>query len=112
MIVCVPVSADGQIGPSWGRADRVAIADVGDAGVGRWEVLDVGWDQTHDLAGEGEHDTHHARIARFLTDNGVACVVVGHMGPPMQQMLGQMGIRVVLGASGDARSAVAAVRAD
>lgn len=110
MIVCVPVTAGGQVGPSWGRADRVAIADVGDAGISRWEVFDVGWDQTHDLPGEGAHESHHARIAGFLTDNHVACVVVGHMGPPMQQMLGQMGIAVVLGAGGDARSAVAAVR--
>jgi hypothetical protein len=32
-------------------------------------------------------------------------VVAGHMGPPMVQMLGQMGIGVRLDASGEARSA-------
>ena len=103
MIVCLPVTADGHMGQSWGRADRVAIAEVGDSGVGTWEEFEVGWDKTHDV---GEHSEHHDRIARFLTDHHVACVVAGHMGPPMVQMLGQMGISVRLGATGEARSAV------
>lgn len=104
MIVCLPVTADGQIGHGWGRADRVAIADVGESGISRWDEFAVGWDQLHDADGEGQH---HARIARFLTDHGVTCVVAGHMGPPMQHMLGLMGIGVRLGASGDARAAAA-----
>jgi predicted Fe-Mo cluster-binding NifX family protein len=108
MIVCLPVTADGQVGHSWGRADRVAIADVVESGISRWEEFAVGWDQTHDAAGEGQHEQHHQRIARFLIDHEVACVVAEHMGPPMQQMLGQMSIKVTLGASGDARTAAAA----
>lgn len=107
MIVCLPVTEDGQIGHSWGRAERVAIADVGEAGVNRWDEFAVGWDQLHDADGEGRH---HARIARFLTDHQVAFVVAGHMGPPMQQMLGKMSIGVRLGASGDARVAAVSVR--
>jgi predicted Fe-Mo cluster-binding NifX family protein len=102
MIVCLPVTADGQVGPSWGRADRVAVADVGASGIGSWEEFAVGWDQTHDAS---DHDQHHQRIARFLTDHRVTCVVAGHMGPPMQQMLDQMGISVRLGAGGEGRSA-------
>jgi predicted Fe-Mo cluster-binding NifX family protein len=73
MIVCVPVTADGQVGGGWGRADRVAVADVDNAGV---------------------------------TEHKVTCVVAGHMGPPMEHMLGQMGITVRLGATGDARAAI------
>jgi len=107
MIVCLPVTADGQIGHSWGRAERVAIADVGGSGISRWDEFEVGWDQTHDAP---DHDQHHARIARFLTDHQVACVVAGHMGPPMQQILGQMGISVRLGASGEARPAAITAR--
>jgi len=107
MIVCLPVTADGQIGHSWGRADRVAVADVGASGISRWDEFEVGWDQTHDAA---DHDSHHQRIARFLTDHKVTFVVAGHMGPPMQQMLGQMGIGVQLGANGEARSAAIAAR--
>ncbi len=107
MIVCLPVTTDGQIGPSWGRADRVAIADVGSSGISRWDEFAVGWDQTHDAA---DHDQHHARIARFLTDHQVTCVVAGHMGPPMQRMLDQMGITVRLGASGEARNGAISAR--
>jgi len=107
MIVCLPVTTDGRIGHSWGRADRVAIADVGAAGIGRWDEFEVGWDQTHDLPG---HDQHHDRIASFLTDHKVTFVVAGHMGPPMQEMLGRMGIGVRLGASGEARSAAILAR--
>ena len=102
MIVCLPVAADGQIGQSWGRAERVAIAEVGTAGITRWEELAVGWDKSHDV---GEHSEHHDRIARFLTDHHVDCVVAGHMGPPMVEMLGEMGISVRLGAAGEARAA-------
>jgi predicted Fe-Mo cluster-binding NifX family protein len=102
MIVCLPVTADGQMGQSWGRADRVAIAEVGASGISQWDEFQVGWDQTHDLS---EHGEHHERIARFLTDHHVACVVAGHMGPLMVQMLGEMGIAVRLGAAGEARSA-------
>jgi predicted Fe-Mo cluster-binding NifX family protein len=107
MIVCLPVTADGQIGHSWGRAERVAVADVGASGIGRWDEFAVGWNQTHDAA---DHDSHHARIARFLTDHKVTFVVAGHMGQPMVEMLGQMSIGVRLGASGEARSAAISAR--
>ena len=107
MIVCLPVTADGLIGGSWGRAERVAIAEVGASGIARWEEFEVGWDKTHDV---GEHSQHHERIAQFLTDHQVTCVVAGHMGPPMVQMLGEMGITVRLGVAGEARSAAVSVR--
>ena len=48
MIVCLPVTADGQMGQSWGRADRVAIAEVGELGISNWEEFEVGLDKTHD----------------------------------------------------------------
>ncbi len=104
MIVCVPVTRDGQVGGGWGRAGRVAVAAVADGAVTRWEEFEVGWDRLHD---EGSEGGHHARIARFLSEHGVERVVAGHMGPPMEQMLGRMGIAVRLGAEGDARQAVA-----
>ncbi len=47
-----------------------------------------------DSAGECQH---HARIARFLSEPAVETVVADHMGPPMEHMLGKMGIRVYLG---------------
>ncbi len=105
MIVCVPVTATGEIDPRWGRAGRVAVAEVVDGGVVRWEESDVGWDRAHD---EGAEGAHHARVARFLQANGVQVVVAHHMGDPMVHMLGRMGIEVWLGASGDPRRAVLA----
>jgi predicted Fe-Mo cluster-binding NifX family protein len=103
MIVAVPVTDDGLIGPAWGRAEKVAIADVVGDGISGWTEYPVGWNDLHDTGTEG---SHHARIARFLIDHKVEMVVSGHMGPPMQMMLSRMGIRVRLGAQGNARQAV------
>jgi len=50
----------------------------------------------------------HARVARFLIDHHIDVVVAEHMGPGMTRMLTTMGIRVSLGALGDARAAVLA----
>ena len=103
MIVCVPVTPDGQVESGWGRAPRVAVASVENGRIVAWEAHDVAWDRLHDVGTEGGH---HARVARFLVDHGVRTVVAGHMGPPMVQMLSRMGITVRLGAAGDARLAV------
>lgn len=103
MIVAVPVTGDGLLDPRWGRAQRVAIAEVRDGEVVRFDPHDVGWADLHDAGSEGGH---HARIARFLRDEGVDAVVADHMGGGMRQMLAKMGVRVVLGASGEARAAV------
>ncbi len=105
MIVCVPITPDGQVDHSWGRAPRVAVARVSDDAIESWQEFDVGWDRRHD---EGTEGAHHARIAQFLTEHGVQRVVAGHMGPPMQQMLAKMQISVTLGAAGDARKVVSA----
>jgi predicted Fe-Mo cluster-binding NifX family protein len=105
VIVCVPVATTGEIGHGWGKAARVAVAEVGGGEVSRWDEYDVGWDRLHDEGGEG---SHHARIVRFLTEHQVGAVVAGHMGPPMQHTLEKMGLAVHLGASGDARAAVLA----
>ena len=105
MIVCIPVMSTGEVGGGWGRAARVAVAEVLDGAIVRWEPVDVGWDVLHD---EGTEGGHHARIARFIADHRVEAVVAAHMGPPMAQMLGRMGITVRLGAHGDAKLAVLA----
>ena len=103
MVVCVPVTADGEVDPRWGRAERLAVAVVDGRSISRWDEHQVGWGELHDLTGEGGH---HARVARFLLDHRVQLVVAHHMGPPMEHMLGKMGVEVRLGAEGDARQAV------
>ena len=105
MRVCVPVTPDGSVDPRWGRADRVAVAEVTAAGVGSWQEHDVGWGALRESGPEG---THHARIARFLLELDVEAVVANHMGAGMEHMLGKMGIAVHLGAAGPARDAVLA----
>jgi predicted Fe-Mo cluster-binding NifX family protein len=105
MRVCVPVTADGQVDPRWGRADRVAVAEVAGGEIGGWQEFAVGWGALHDQGTEG---AHHARVARFLRDNGVQVIAVRHVGSGMQRMLGSMAVRVVTGLSGDARSAARA----
>jgi predicted Fe-Mo cluster-binding NifX family protein len=102
MKVCVPITADRQVDPRWGRADRVALAEVADGEICDWQEHAVGWGTLHDQGTEG---AHHARIARFLRDNQVQAVAVHHVGPGMERMLGSMAIRVITGLSGDARGA-------
>jgi predicted Fe-Mo cluster-binding NifX family protein len=106
MVVCVPVTAAGRVDPRWGRAARVAVAEVRDGAITAWREVEVGWDVLHDADGEG---MHHARVARFLRQQGVEAVVAAHMGGGMLEMLRRMGLRVHLGAAGDARAAVRAV---
>lgn len=108
MIMCVPVTPAGEIDPRWGRAARVAVANVRDGELATWEEIEVGWDALHDVGSEGGH---HARIARFLQEHGTEVVVAHHMGDPMLHMLAAMGVDVRLGASGNARGAVLAAAA-
>jgi predicted Fe-Mo cluster-binding NifX family protein len=103
MIVCVPVTPDGDVDPRWGRAARVAVATVEGGRITAWDEHAVAWDVLHDVGTEGGH---HARVATFLKDHGVEVVVAGHMGPPMAQMLATMRILARTGAQGDARTAV------
>jgi len=108
MVICIPVQADGQIEPRWGRAARVAVARVEDGAVTGWQEFDVRWDELHAIGTEGGH---HARVARFLLEHNVQTVVAEHMGPDMLTMLARMGLTVRLDANGDARQAVIAVAA-
>ncbi|HXX38554.1 MAG TPA: NifB/NifX family molybdenum-iron cluster-binding protein [bacterium] len=108
MVVCVAVTPDGQIGPRWGRADRVAIANVQGGALAGWQEFEVGWDRLHDAGTEG---AHHARVARFLLEHHVETVVAQHVGEGMLGMLRQMGLQVRLGAVGDAREAAIAAAA-
>ena len=104
--VCVPVTATGDIDPRWGRAHRVAVAEITDGVINSWRETTVSWDNQHDQGTEG---AHHARIARFLLDNRVDVVAAQHVGVGMQRMLDSMGIRLVTGVSGNAREAVARI---
>lgn len=105
MIICLPVTGDGQVGDGWGRAPRVAVVRVEDGAVADWRELDVRWDVLHD---EGTPGGHHARVVRFLREHQVDTVLAAHMGDGMRNTLDKLGITVRLGADGAARTAVAA----
>ena len=108
MKVCVPVAPGGEVDPRWGRADRVAIADVRDGEITDWQEVDVGWSRLH---GEGSEGAHHARIVRFLRENDIAAIGVHHVGAGMERMLGTMKVRLVTDLTGDARAAAVAAAA-
>lgn len=103
MNVAIAVTATGQVDPRWGRAEIVAVGSLSADGISDWREHEVRWSTLHDGGTEG---SHHARIARFLRENAVDVVVAEHLGAGMQRMLATMGIRLVTGASGDARQAV------
>jgi len=105
VIACVPVGGASVIDPRWGRADRLAIAEVLDGQIVSWQEFDVGWSRLHD---EGAEGSHHARVVRFLLEHRVQAVVAGHMGDAMVHMLDKLGVQVHLGASGDAQVALRA----
>jgi predicted Fe-Mo cluster-binding NifX family protein len=99
----VAVDESGNVGHSWGRAARVAVAEVVDGRIEAWDEYDVGWDVSHDA---GSHGAHHARVVRFLKEHDVGLVLAAHVGDGMVRMLDTMSIRLVRDAAGDARQAV------
>ncbi len=102
-VMCIPVDAQGQVDPRWGWALRVALVTVEDQKIAGWNEVDVHWDTLHGQSVEGQH---HARVAKFLMDNGVTDVVASHMGQGMARMLASMRLEIHLDASGDAREVI------
>jgi predicted Fe-Mo cluster-binding NifX family protein len=103
MILCVPVTSDGLVDSRWGRADRIAVAEVFDGTIKSWQEFDVSWSRLHD---EGTPARHHARVARFLKEHHVDTVVAHHVGDGMVRMVNTMGLSLHLDAAGEPRAAV------
>lgn len=112
MILATPTTADGQSARAWGRAHWVGVAEVQPSATGpvvvEWQVHEVAWDESHD---SGTHGSHHARIVRFLKEQGIQAVVVDHMGDGMQRVMHSMGIPILPATQGDARTSVLAALA-
>lgn len=105
MIIATPVDQFGAAAGSWGKAHWIAIAEVTDAAIASWQVHEVAWDVSHDA---GTHGSHHARVVKFLKEQGVQAIVVDHVGPGMQRMLTTMGIPMLPATPGDAKASVLA----
>jgi predicted Fe-Mo cluster-binding NifX family protein len=109
MIVMTPVTPEGATDPRFGRAPRVAVAEVVDGRITSWAEHQVNWDVLHD---EGTHGAHHARVMTFLKEQGVEAVVSAEMGPGMARMLDTAKIPVMLASPGDAKASILAAIAD
>jgi predicted Fe-Mo cluster-binding NifX family protein len=81
------------------------VANVIDGEIKSWLAIEVSWSRLHD---EGTPARHHARVARFLRENGVEAVIAHHVGDGMVKMLDTMHVPLFLEATGDARTAVLA----
>jgi hypothetical protein len=106
MKVCVAITADGEVDPGWGWADRVAVADVIGGQIRGWQEFAVSWGALHDQGTEG---------AIMPGSHGSCGTTRSRRSPPsmwgrgMERMLGSMAIGVVAGVSGDARKAALTV---
>jgi predicted Fe-Mo cluster-binding NifX family protein len=109
MIVMTPVTPDGESDPRFGRAPRVAVAEVVDGEVTAWQEYQVDWDVLHD---EGTHGAHHARVMSFLKEHRIEAVVSAEMGPGMARMLASANIPILPASPGDAKASVVAGIAD
>ena len=105
MILMTPVTEDGRTDARFGRAHFVAVAEVNNGVLGRWDVHEVDWDGLHDA---GTHGSHHARVISFLREQGVEAVVAPHMGEGMARMLDSAGLPVLPASPGDAKASVLA----
>lgn len=105
MIVGVTITPEGTVGGGLGRAQTVAVADVRDGDVTSWAEHHVGWG---DLHGTGPEGTHHARIVRFVREQGLERVVTSGLGEGMRATMGKLGVVVRTDLAGDARSAAVA----
>ena len=101
VIIAAAIEPDGTIGHAWGKADAVVVARVADGRIQDWQEHRVGWQRAHD---QGTHGSHHARVVTFLREQGVELVLARQVGDGMRRMLGSMGVLLVEGAGGDART--------
>lgn len=46
MKVCVAITADCQVDPRWGRAGRVAVAEVAAGQIRDWQEFPVAWERS------------------------------------------------------------------
>jgi predicted Fe-Mo cluster-binding NifX family protein len=85
----IAVAADGpQVSAHFGHCDSYVVAEIENGRVAS-------------LASLPNPGHEPGRLPRLMRELGVACVVVGGIGPRAVDMLGGLGIEVVAGVSGD-----------
>jgi Dinitrogenase iron-molybdenum cofactor. len=103
MIIAIPVTPDGAVEERWAgpRGSRSPPWWTDASRTGR-STPSAGTSPTT----RGTEGAHHARVVRFLRENGVTHVVVDHMGAGMRHTLGKLGIEILPVRSPFAREAV------
>lgn len=129
MKVAVAVLPNGMINAHFGSAKKVALVNIESKEITSWEEVtvpfaethgDEGHDHHHDHDHEHDHDHHHHHhhhhapghvegIMKFLVDQKVDLVLLDHAGPSIQKIRKNIEIKLVVGASGNAREAVQAL---
>lgn len=106
MTIAIPVTAEGTVFDRLAKAPLVATCVLRDGTVTDWASHAVGWDQTYGVDVMGNH---HARVMRFMKDQGVTTVVAADVCDNMRRSLEAQGVVVYDGQKGDARVAVTTV---
>lgn len=112
MRIAVAVLPNGMVNAHFGRASKMALADVENGAITKWEEIDApfaemhGDHHHHHGAGHQPSPTHQSTIKNFLVEQNVNVVLVHHAGPGLQKVKDDTDIEIVAGAQGNAREAV------
>lgn len=121
MKIAVAVLPNGMVNAHFGRADKLAFANIENGQITEWEEVSVPFAASHGDHGhhhdhdhQHEHGHHHASghhesIKDFLVESGVNLVLLDHAGPGMKLVQEQTDIKIVVGAQGNAKEAVQAL---
>lgn len=106
MVICATLVGPNQVGGGLGRTDRVVIARVRTDAEPKIEEHEVGWGSRY---AQGAASEHHNEIARFLKDHEVEMVVTGQAAKELEQILGDMRIRLQTDQHGSLQSVLQSV---
>lgn len=104
--IAIPLTLDGAVFDRLAKAPLAATCVLRDGEIADWTEHAVGWDQTYGVDVMGNH---HARVMRFMKDQGVTTVVAADVCDNMRRSLEAQGVVVYDGQKGDARVAVTTV---
>ncbi|WP_066174411.1 NifB/NifX family molybdenum-iron cluster-binding protein [Bacillus marinisedimentorum] len=112
MRIAVAVTPDGMVNAHFGRTATLALVDVENGEVARWNEIDAPFAAMHGEHGhhEGGHHHHPANhqdtIKDFLLEQNVDVVFVHHAGRGLHKVMNETDMKVMTGADGSAREAV------
>lgn len=106
MKIATPVLPNGMVNAHFGRAKRIAIADVENGQITEWKEIDVPFAEEHDHHNGHHHDHgnhdhhhhhhgHHESMKNFMIENGVDIVLVEHAGPGMVRVFNDTDIKLI-----------------